>query len=103
MSATPPSTPQHGEPLPLMAEELRSIALDLEESDADAWRSRIVMLREMADDLAARSNGAEPQQHAVTQQMYEAGMKYLHGRGTAWCCTDLYLAMEAQRVKGETT
>jgi hypothetical protein len=51
----------------------------------------------------ALSHVEQPKGHAVTQQMYEAGMKYLHGRGTAWCCTDLYLAMEAQRVKGETT
>jgi hypothetical protein len=37
--------------------------------------------------------------HPVTQEMYEAGLKYLHGRGTAWCCTDLYLAMEDERVR----
>ena len=47
---------------------------------------------------APRSSSAAPK-HAVTQKMYEAGMKYLRGRGTAWCCTDLYLAMEDQRVK----
>jgi hypothetical protein len=50
---------------------------------------------------SARPSGGKPKGHAVTQQMYEAGLRYLNGRGTAWCCTDLYLAMEAERVKGE--
>lgn len=41
-------------PLKDIAEGLRGIADDLEESDADAWRTRIETLRECADDLAAR-------------------------------------------------
>ena len=42
-------------PLKLLATELRDIAFDLGESDADAWRSRISMLRDIAGDLEARS------------------------------------------------
>ena len=48
--------------------------------------------------LRLNAVASETAKHAVTQQMYDAGMKYLHGRGTAWCCTDLYLAMEDARI-----
>jgi hypothetical protein len=51
------------------------------------------------ETLAARSATATPTVgHAVTQQMYEAGMRYLRWKGTAWCVTDLYLAMDDTRV-----
>lgn len=28
-----------------------------------------------------------------TEKMYSAGMRYLHGKGTAWCINDLFKAM----------
>jgi hypothetical protein len=37
----------------------------------------------------------------VTDAMYEAGMKYLNGRGTAWCVTDLYKAMKSAEAVSE--
>lgn len=37
----------------------------------------------------------------VTDAMYEAGLNYLKGRGTAWCVSDLYKAMSAAKVADE--
>lgn len=47
-------------PLPLIAGELRSISYELAESDSDAWRSNISMLRDIAGDLEARSESTAP-------------------------------------------
>lgn len=40
--------------------------------------------------------------HAVTQEMYEAGLRYLNVKGNGWCVTDLYLAMEEERCQPQT-
>ena len=52
--------------------------------------------------ILAPLSETKPNKHAVTHKMYEAGLRYLKGRGTTWDVTDLYLAMEDERVKGET-
>lgn len=88
-------------------EWLRGIALGTKAAVNDANSKRLAAIaldewhacKERADSVP--SEIAPTAKHAVTQEMYAAGMKYLHGRGTAWCCTDLYLAMEDARVSGK--
>lgn len=64
----------------------------------DGSREAAIMLCEVARLNAARSATGAPLK--PTQAMYDAGMKYLHGRGTAWCINDLYRAMVAATDSG---
>lgn len=52
----------------------------------------------IADRLDKCGGPNDEGKHAVTDKMYRAGLNYIIGRGTAWCVTDLYLAMEDVRV-----